>query len=65
MMLCMNCKNVTVQKIDVSEGIDTKKAGLAKECMLCHYWYLKDTLDLNLNHMFLINVTMFWWLLIN
>ena len=41
-MLCTNCKNVIVQKIDVSEGIDINKASLSKECMLCHYWYLKN-----------------------
>ena len=29
-------------KIDVSEGIDTNKTGLSKECMLCHYWYFED-----------------------
>ena len=38
----MNYKNVTVQKTDVSEGIDTNKTGASKECMLCHYWYFKD-----------------------
>ena len=30
------------KKIDVSEGIDTKKTSVSKECMLCHYWYFKD-----------------------
>ena len=30
------------KKIDVSEGIDTKKTSLSKECMLCHFWYFKD-----------------------
>ena len=35
----MNCKNITVQKIDVSEEIDTNKTSVSNECMLCHYWY--------------------------
>ena len=26
-------------KIDISEGIDTKKTGASKECYICHYWY--------------------------
>ena len=26
--------------IDVSEGIN--KTSASKECMLCHYWYIKD-----------------------
>ena len=30
------------EKIDVSEAIDTNKASVSKECMLCHYWYFKD-----------------------
>ena len=30
------------KKVDVSEGIDTNKTSLSKECMLCHYWYFKD-----------------------
>ena len=32
----MQCK-----KIDVSEGVDTNKTSLSKECMPCHYWYFK------------------------
>ena len=31
-----------MKKIDVSEGIDTNKTSVSKECMLCHYWYFKD-----------------------
>ena len=27
----------------MSEGIDTNKTSASKECMLCHYWYFKDT----------------------
>ena len=43
------------EKIDVSERIDTNKTSASKECTLCHYWYFKDV-ELNLNHMFLINL---------
>ena len=35
-------KNVTVRKIDISEGIDTNKTSLSKECMLYHYWCFID-----------------------
>ena len=31
-----------MKKIDVSEGIDTNKTSVSKECMLCHYLYFKD-----------------------
>ena len=30
------------EKTNVSEGIDTNKTSLSKECMLCHNWYFKD-----------------------
>ena len=30
------------KKIDVSEGVDVNKTSASKECMLCHYCYLKD-----------------------
>ena len=33
---------VQYEKNDVSEGIDINKTSLSKECILCHYWYLKD-----------------------
>ena len=36
-------KMLQYEKIDVSEGIDTNKTSASKECMLCHYWYFKDT----------------------
>ena len=37
--VCMNYKNVTVQKKnDVSEGIGINKISASKECMLCPYW---------------------------
>ena len=39
----MNSKNAAIQiKIDFSEGTDTNKTSLSKECMLCHYWYFKE-----------------------
>ena len=41
-MLCINCKNVTIQKIDVSEGINTNKTSASKEYMVCHSCYFKD-----------------------
>ena len=51
-------KMLQYEKIDVSEGIDVNKTSASKECMVCHYWYLK-MLDLNLNRMPVINVTMY------
>ena len=38
----MNYKNATIQKIDVSEGINVNKTSASKECELFHYWFLKD-----------------------
>ena len=35
-------KMLQYEKMDVSEGIDTNKTSVSKECMLCHYWYFKD-----------------------
>ena len=34
-------KMLQYQIIDVSEGIDTNKTSLSKECILFHYWYFK------------------------
>ena len=31
------------KKINASEGSDVNKTSLSKECMLCHYWFFKDT----------------------
>ena len=31
------------ERTDFSEGIDTNKTSASKECMLCHYWYFKNT----------------------
>ena len=53
-------KNVTVQNNWYSEGIDTNNTSASKECMFCHYWYFKDVEFKNLNHMFVINVMMYW-----
>ena len=30
------------ERIYVSEGINVNKTNASKECMLCHYWYLKN-----------------------
>ena len=38
----MNYKNATIQKIDVSEGINVNKTSASKECELFHYWFFKD-----------------------
>ena len=43
------------KKISIAEGTDANKTSASKECMLCHYWML----DLNLNRVFVINVTMY------
>ena len=29
--------------IDISEEIDFNKTNRSIECMICHYWYFKDT----------------------
>ena len=58
MMHFMNYKNVTISKIDISEGIDLNKTNASKECELCHYWFFK-ILDLNLKNMFVINVMIY------
>ena len=42
MMHFMMYKNVTDQKIDVSEGTDVNKTSASKECELCHYRFFKD-----------------------
>ena len=42
MMHFMMYKNVTDQKIDVSEGTDVNKTSASKECELCHYCFFKD-----------------------
>ena len=31
------------ERIDISEGIYPNKSDKSNECMICHYWYLKDT----------------------
>ena len=33
---------IQYEKIDVSEGIDLNKSNKSRECMIYHYWYLKD-----------------------
>ena len=55
----MTYENAAVRKIDISQGIGINKTNASKECMFCHYWYLKDVgFDL-LNHMFVINATIY------
>ena len=36
-------KLLQYDRIDASAGIDIKKTDVSKECMICHYWYFKDT----------------------
>ena len=31
------------QRIDISDGIGFDKSNNSVECMICHYWYFKDT----------------------
>ena len=31
-----------IEKIDISEEIDTNKTSASKECMFWHYWYFKN-----------------------
>ena len=52
------------ENIDVSEGIDINKIGTSKECMLYHYWYFKDV-GYKFEPHFVINVKMYWWMLMN
>ena len=47
------------EKNDISEGIDTKKQVHQKNVYFVTIRVLK-MLDLNLNHMFIINVMMLW-----
>ena len=42
MNVCMNCKMLEYDRIDISEGIDVDATNKSKECMLCHYWYFLD-----------------------
>ena len=42
MTLCMYYKNARIEKLSISEAVDTNKTSASKECMLCHYWYFKD-----------------------
>ena len=31
------------ERIDISYGIGFDKSNKSVECMICHYWYFKDT----------------------
>ena len=35
-------KMLQYERTDISEEIDANKTSALKECMLCHYWYIKD-----------------------
>ena len=30
-------------RIDISKGIAINKSNKSKECVICHYWFFKDT----------------------
>ena len=38
----MRIKMLGYNRIDISEGIDVRKANLLRKCDICHYWYFKD-----------------------
>ena len=42
MNVCMICKNVAINRIDISERIDINKTDASKECIICLYWHFKD-----------------------
>ena len=56
--ISMFIKMLQYENNDDPEGIDINKTCASKEYMLCHYWYFKE-LVINLNCMFVINVTMY------
>ena len=31
------------ERINISEGSDFDKTNKSVDCMICHYWYFKDT----------------------
>ena len=35
-------KMLQYKRIDITEGIDVSRKSSSKECMLCHYWYLRN-----------------------
>ena len=47
-------------RIDVSEGIDTKKTSASKECKICHYWYTLKILVLNITHIFVTDFMVYY-----
>ena len=51
-------KKNTARK-NVSEGIDINKTCLSKECELCHYWFFRKILGLNLKSMFVMDVMIY------
>ena len=39
MNVCIKCKTLYYNRVDVSEGLDVNKTSVSKECSICHYWY--------------------------
>ena len=35
-------KMLQLERIGISEEIDTNKTSASKECMFCHYWYFEN-----------------------
>ena len=35
-------KMLKLERIGISEEIDTNKTSASKECMFCHYWYFEN-----------------------
>ena len=75
MYICINYelyKNVTCDRIDVSEGTDVNKTSASKECDICHYWCFLNkgfklqsyvcnrcnliTISMNLNYIIILNI---------
>ena len=42
MTLCIKCKMLEYDRIDISEEIDINNTTASKECDICHYWCIKD-----------------------
>ena len=75
MYICINYevyKNVTCDRIDVSEGIDVNKTSASKECDICHYLFFLNkgfklqsyvcnrchliTMSVNLSYIIILNI---------
>ena len=42
-MFVPSIKMIQYERITISEGIDFNKTNRSVECIICHYWYFKDT----------------------